>query len=35
MRLEREETKMKMKKDNEHIDFEGHCDDWNSAIHDG
>jgi len=31
--LEREEIKMRMKLNNEFIDFEGHCDDWDEATH--
>jgi len=33
MLLEREEERMRLKETNEHIDFEGHCDNWESATH--
>jgi len=33
MGLEREEVRMQMKENHEHIDFNGWCDDWEEDIH--
>jgi len=33
MGVEREEERMRMKLNNEHIDWPGHCDDWDDATH--